>query len=83
MAIMVLGASLLANKDFIATQWLQSLLEGLGNSMNHKQTLQNSQTPTMRRCQSKNTAGAVVDQVIMEQTLYIQIRENKETEKKS
>ena len=81
-AIVVPEVFLLVDKDSIATQWLQSLLNGLGNGTNHKQTLQNSQTPTVRGCQSKDAAGAVVDQVIAEQILYIQIKKNKETEKK-
>ena len=82
MAMVVPRVFLLADKNLIATQWLQSLLDGLSNNMNYKQTLQNLRTLTVRHCQSKDTAGAVMNQVTMEQTLYIQIRKNKETERK-
>ena len=57
---------LLAGKNPIATQWLQSLLDGLDNDTNHKQTLQNWQTLIVRRCQSKDAAGVVVDQATVE-----------------
>ena len=73
----------LADKDPITTQQLQSLLDRLDNGTNHKQTLRNWQTLTVRHCQSRDAAGVVVDQVTVKQTLYVQIRKNKETERKN
>ena len=74
---MTLPEVLLAGKDPIATQWLQSLLDGLDNGTNHKQTLQIWQTLTARHCQSKDGAGFAMGQVTVEQILYVQIRKNK------
>ena len=71
---MTLPVVLLASKNSIATQWLQSLLDRLDNDTNHKQIFQNWQIPTARHCQSKDAAGFVMDQATVEQTPYIQIR---------
>ena len=68
---MALPKVFLVGKDYIATQWLWSLLDRLDNGTDHRQTFQNWQTPTAKCCQSKNAAGVVVDQVTMEQTLYV------------
>ena len=58
---MALPIVFLADKDSIAIQWLQGLLDGLDNGTNHKQTLQNWQILTAKCCQSKDPAGVVVD----------------------